>query len=335
MDGLKGDNRMDLIINTFGAYLHRSGEMFVVKVGDKVREESVRKIRSIIISEGATLSTDVIKLAIERNIDIVFLDLHGDPFGRVWHGRPGSTVTIRRQQLRIADTEVGVKWAKSWVRRKLENQVAYLLAVRERRSRLSAELSGKIQTLRETLSKIESLQGDLAEIRASLQGLEGSAGLCYWQAISLLLPERYRFKERSRNPAKDEFNCLLNYAYGMLYSEVERACILAGLDPFVGFIHTDNYNKKSFVFDLIECYRIWADETVVALFASRGTLKEDWFSKLHNGLRLDKLGKQGLMQPFKEFLDESIVYNKRNIKRLQVIQLDCHAFANELLELSP
>jgi CRISPR-associated protein Cas1 len=78
MDGLKGDNRMDLIINTFGAYLHRSGEMFVVKVGDKVREESVRKIRSIIISEGATLSTDVIKLAIERNIDIVFLDLHGD-----------------------------------------------------------------------------------------------------------------------------------------------------------------------------------------------------------------------------------------------------------------
>lgn len=324
---------MDLVINSFGAYLHRNGELFVIKVGDQIREESARKIRSILITEGAALSTDVIKLAMEHNIDIVFLDLHGNPFGRVWHGRPGSTATIRRQQLRIADTEVGVKWAKSWVLRKLENQVVYLLAAREQRSRLSTELTGKIQTLRETISKVELLQGDLAEIRANLQGLEGSAGLYYWQAISLLLPERYHFKERSRNPAKDEFNCLLNYAYGVLYSEVERACILAGLDPFVGFVHTDNYNKKSLVFDLIECYRIWAEETVVALFASRGTIKEEWFSKLHNGLWLDKPGKQGLMQPFGEFLEESVSYNQRNVKRRHTIQLDCHAFANELLEL--
>jgi CRISPR-associated protein Cas1 len=43
---------------------------------------------------------------------------------------------------------------------------------------------------------------------------------------------------------------MLNYSYGVLYSLVEKACILAGLDPFVGFLHTDNYNKKSLVFDL-------------------------------------------------------------------------------------
>ena len=42
----------------------------------------------------------------------------------------------------------------------------------------------------------------------------------------------------------------------MLYSLVERACIVAGLDPFVGFLHTDNYNKKSLVFDLIEPFRV-------------------------------------------------------------------------------
>lgn len=45
------------------------------------------------------------------------------PIGRVWHGKTGSIATIRRQQLKIADTEIGVKWAKSWIIRKLDNQI--------------------------------------------------------------------------------------------------------------------------------------------------------------------------------------------------------------------
>ena len=32
---------------------------------------------------------------------------------------------------------------------------------------------------------------------------------------------------------------MLNYAYGILYSLVEKACICAGLYPFVGFLHVD------------------------------------------------------------------------------------------------
>ena len=77
----------------------------------------------------------------------------------------------------------------------------------------------------------------------------------YFEALSSILPEKYKFKSRSRNPAKDEFNAMLNYGYGVLYSMVEKACIIAGLDPYIGFLHTDNYNKKSLVFDVIELFR--------------------------------------------------------------------------------
>ena len=37
----------------------------------------------------------------------------------------------------------------------------------------------------------------------------------------------------------------------------------------VGFLHTDNYNKKSLVFDLIEPFRILGDRTTVLLFTGR------------------------------------------------------------------
>jgi len=88
------------------------------------------------------------------------------------------------------------------------------------------------------------------------------------------MPDAWKFNGRSRDPAKDAFNCLLNYGYGVLYSQVEKACIIAGLDPYVGFLHTDNYNKKSFVFDLIEIFRIHIDRTVFYLSQKSRYMKD-------------------------------------------------------------
>ncbi len=321
---------MILILTTYGTYLHRSGEMFLIKADGQTREISSRKVQSIQISTAASLSTDAIQLAVENNIDILFLDKFGDPYGRIWHGRPGSTTAIRRAQLRIGDQEAGLNLALGWMLQKLDNQTDYLRDARKRRTRLSAALTEKIDAIVAYRPRIEKLEGDLDTVRDTLMGLEGRAGRIYWEAINLLLPERHRFSTRSRNPAQDEFNCLINYAYGVLYGTVERACILAGLDPYVGFIHTDHYNKPSLVFDLIERYRIWADETVVGLFAGR-KVTQDMFDTLHNGLTLSKQGKGILMERYVAFLDEGIRHHGRNIKRRDTVQADCHRIANDLI----
>lgn len=322
---------MDLILTTFGTYLHRRDELFVIKLKEQKQEISSRKVRSILITTGASLSTDAIALAIEKNIDVVFLDAVGEPYGRIWHGRPGSTIAIRRAQLRLADTEQGLTLALGWMTRKLDNQINFLRTARKRRTRLSSPLTAALEKLEQHRADLTSLTGSLDEIRGSLMGIEGRAGRTYWETVSLLMPDAFRFAGRSRNPAQDEFNCLLNYAYGVLYSTVERACILAGLDPYVGFVHTDHYQKKSLVFDLIVCYRIWADETVVGLFASR-KIKASQFDRLQNGLKLNKEGKGVLMEPFGAYLDETIRYRNRNIKRRDSVQLDCHHLANSWIK---
>ncbi|MBK1642708.1 CRISPR-associated endonuclease Cas1 [Chromatium okenii] len=325
---------MNLVLNTFGTYLHRDGEMFVINIKNekdenKKREVSARKVRSILITTGAALSTDAIRLAIERNIDIVFMNSFGEPYGRVWHGRPGSTTAIQREQLRLADTERGVGFARSWMTRKLDNQLLFLQEARSRRTRLHSVLTEKIEALSVSRQSIDALTGStLDDIRGTLIGFEGRAGRTYWEAISLLMPDQFKFDGRSRNPAKDEFNCLLNYAYGVLYSIVERACVIAGIDPYVGFVHTDHYQKKSFVFDLVECYRIWADHAVVSLFSTR-KVNMELFDSLQNGLRLNKTGKELLISVFDAYLDEIVQYRGRNIKRRDTVQFDCHHLANE------
>lgn len=322
---------MQLILNTYGAFLRRRGELFQVKIDDEVSEVSARKVRSILISTAASLTTDAVQLAIENNIDIIFLDKYGNPYGRVWHSKMGSTAKIRRRQLEAAEQQLGLNMALVWVRKKFDNQIDLFEAMRKRRTRLSAELTDGITQLSQLRQQLEGLKGNLDGRRNKILGIEGNAGRVYWNTISLILPEKYRFTGRSRNPAKDEFNCLLNYAYGVLYGTVERSCILAGLDPFVGFIHTDNYNKKSLVFDLIENYRVWADESVIGLFASR-KVKQDMFDKLENGMTLNQEGKAVLMGNFAEFLSQSIRHRGRNIKRRDSVQLDCHAFANKLIK---
>jgi len=322
---------MQLVINTYGSYLQKNGDCFKVKKDDQVFEVSVKKVSSIMITTAAYITTDAIKLAMDHNIDIIFLDEFGDPFGRVWHSKLGSTTLIRRRQLEIAEIEDGLKLAVSWVINKFDNQIELLKRLRNTRTQKSAEITAYIEKLENGRNSLDNISGTIDDRRGTIMGIEGSAGRIYFECLSFLMPDRYRFDGRSRNPAKDEFNALLNYSYGVLYSKVEKACIIAGLDPYVGIIHTDHYNKKSLVFDLIENFRIWADETVINLFAGR-KVKQEHFDTLKNGFTLNKDGKAVLIESLSKFLDESIRYSGRNIKREDVMQFECHRIANGLIK---
>jgi CRISP-associated protein Cas1 len=322
---------MQLVINTYGSYLRKNGDCFLVKNEDKVFEISVRKVDSIMITTSAYLSTDALKMAIENNIDVIFLDEYGDPYGRVWHSKLGSTVLIRRKQLEVSAVEEGLGLAKEWIAAKVENQIDFLERLKKPREDKAEKLEESIKSIIEMKVRINALTGTIDERRGTVMALEGAAGKIYFEALSYIMPDRFRFGGRSRNPAKDEFNALLNYAYGVLYSLVEKACIIAGLDPYIGFLHTDNYNKKSLVFDLIEMYRVFAEEPVVYLFSGR-KVKVEYFDEVKCGFTLNKDGKAVLIEALNKNLDETMRYKGRNIQKRNIIQFDCHRIANELIQ---
>lgn len=322
---------MQLVINTYGAYLKKNGECFLVKNDDKVSEVSVKKVNSIMIATSAYVSTDALKFAVENNIDVVFLDKFGNPYGRVWHSKMGSTTLIRRKQLEVGDSNEGLELAKGWVIRKIENQIDFIERLKRPREDKAVKLEESLGGLMEIRQKIALLSGNIDERRGTVMALEGAAGRIYFDTLSYVMPDRFKFDGRSRNPAKDEFNALLNYAYGVLYSHVEKACIIAGLDPYIGFLHTDDYNKKSLVFDLIEMFRIFAEETVVYLFSGR-RVKVEYFDEAKGGFTLNKEGKVLLIEALNSALDEAVRYRGRNIQKRNIIQFECHSIANSLIK---
>jgi len=323
---------MQLVINTYGSYLRKKDNCFLVRKEDKVFEVAANKVDSILITTSAYISTDAIKFAVDNNIDIVFLDSYGDPYGRVWHPKLGSTTLIRRRQLEIYETVEGLNLAKKWGVQKFDNQIELLNKLKKTRPEKKGELERCIEDIANSKANLQRLKGTIEERRQTILGIEGMASRTYFEALSSIMPEKFKFKGRSRDPAKDEFNAMLNYSYGVLYSMVEKACIIAGLDPYIGFLHTDRYNKKSLVFDIIEIFRAFVDETVVHLFSKR-QVKEEYFDKIqNNGLSLNKEGKAVLIEALNETFENTINYKGRNIKMKNVIQFECHRIANKLVK---
>ena len=334
---------MQLIINTFGTSLRRKRERLRIQSPAAARpvEISAHKLQSLVIATGVHLSSNVIHLAAEHNIDIVFLDKGGHPTARVWQTKMGSTAAIRRRQLEVSETEQAMDLIRGWIGKKLENQAEFLRELQQRRPERAEIFTSPLGTLARSAEKVAACTGTLDQQRATLMGLEGAAGRAYFACLGQLVPEEYRFNGRSRQPATDPFNAMLNYSYGVLYSLVERSLILAGLDPFVGFLHTDNYNKRSLVFDMIEPFRILGDRTTLLIFTGRRA-KREYFREIPGGVELSPEGRPMLVESFNKRLDRTVRYpvqgrqdptrkKFRKIKQRAVIQHEAHALANLLL----
>lgn len=321
---------MELHLNTYGTYVHIKDRMFEILIEGKKTCIQPEKLSTIVISTAATITTDAIQLALEYNIDVVFLDKFGNPYARVWFPKIGSTVTIRRRQLQALDDDLGLAFTRDWICLKIMNQSRFIKKLISKRDVDNTNQEKVLAGLREYARKIYSMSGSIADHAPSIMGWEGSASKLYFGILADLIPPTFRFEGRSSHPAADAFNAFINYGYGILYSKVERALVIAGLDPYIGFMHTDNYNKKSFVFDFIEPYRTMIDEPVFYAF-SRHKFKDEYIHPVHKGVMLTTEGKKFLAPLILEHLDTIHRYHNKNRRLLESIQIDAHVFANYLI----
>lgn len=322
---------MDLYISDYGTKIRKNGKMFEIINGEIKNLVSPLKVKTIILSRGISLSTDVLELSIENNIDVLLVDNLGNPYGRFWQSRFGSIAYIRRRQIEVFEKERGIEIAKEWLINKIKNYSLHLQDLQLKRESKKDFIEEERIKMNKFIYKIKAVTGNISEKRNTLMAYEGNAGKIYYGVLSELMPKEYKFQGRSMQPAKDEFNSMLNYAFGILYSKVEKACIIAGLDPYIGILHTDNYGKKSLVFDIIENYRHLANRVVFSLFTQK-KVNKNYFDVYSTGLSLNKEGKQVLVEAFYQMLDKKIKYNGRNISNLDKIQFDCHQIANNLIK---
>ncbi|MCS7017796.1 MAG: CRISPR-associated endonuclease Cas1 [Cytophagales bacterium] len=320
-------------INAYGAAVHRVQGSFEIVTQEGKTRIAPEKIRSIIISTAARISSDAVLLAIENEIEILFTDRRGHPVGRVWSHKYGSISTIRKQQVLFAKGEAGGQWIKANALQRIRAQQAILRAIARDRPAQQALISEAIARKDVFAQRIGELpQAPTHEWASLLRGYEGNSSRIYFETLSELLPEQYRFETRSRRPAQDLFNAALNYLYGILYGNVEGALIKAGIDPYLGVLHADEYNRPVLAFDMIERYRHWA-EAVLMQLCFRRLLIPSMAVFQQGGYWMEADGKRLLATAFNDYLTEVIEYNRRRRTRLTHIQDDAHELAQQLLKM--
>ncbi len=92
--------------------------------------------------------------------------------------------------------------------------------------------------------------------------LEGRAAAYYWKNMFPAVPDFTR--NRDGFPP----NNLLNYGYAILRAIVARSLVASGLLPTLGIHHHNRYNAYCLADDIMEPYRPYVDELVIAIVNS-------------------------------------------------------------------
>jgi len=315
---------MELVLNTYGVSLNRDNEAFVITSQDGRQRVPTQGLTSIQVSRGAQITSDAVMLAVEHEIEVLFMDRAGNPVGRIWSPRYGSVSTIRRGQLNFCFTHHAVVWIKDVICRKMENQQALMLMLNSSDASVRDVVERNVRRLEDYRDKVQHLDGDVvSDIAPTLRGWEGQASRIYFATINQALPPALRFEARSQHPAMDVTNAFLNYGYGILYGRVEGALIKAGIDPYIGVLHRDDYNRPVLAYDVIELYRVWVDYVVYNLLAHNAVSDEFYSVRDDGSVWLEALGRRILIQSLNDYLDETIT--QQGVTRSRVTHLNMYA----------
>lgn len=308
-------NMMQLVLNTHGLLLKVKDKVFFVTSGDQVRMISPEQVNSIAVTAPCQITSAAIMLAADAGIPIYFYDHVGDARSCLRSPYFESLATLRRKQVYFSDTVAGSAWVVDQFVHKTTNQIRVLKYLKDRKPSQKEQIDSSITALEKRLMRLEAKsQKPSMAWGASLMGWEGQQARIYWQAIAKCMPKKWYFKKRSRRPAGDPFNAMVNYLYGMLYTVVEQAIFAAGLDPHLGVLHTDQYDRPTLAFDLIEPFRPWVDYLIVQQILTN-KIESSYFEPIRGGYYLSDNGKRALIPSFNEWMQKPVRWQSKQLTR--------------------
>ncbi len=265
-----------VIVSDYGVRLRASGQMMIVEARDRKLKVPVSEVDQVIVATGAvSITSSLVRLLARHGVELVFLSGRGEPLAMLYTPHYTRTPTTRREQYeammdrRAAGIAAEMAWCKVW------NQALHLerRAVENHEPRLRAAAES-IRARASRLRGLEPIRGYASEI----MGAEAKAARIYWSSIALLMPGELGFDGRDPD-SPDPVNSSLNYGYAILYSAVFRELVLAGLDPYAGFLHRDRSGRPVLVYDYSEMFKPGVVDHVVV-----GMILGGWRPRIRDGL---------------------------------------------------
>lgn len=205
------------------------------------------------IKIGNSVSTGALATCAFWGIDLLILTQRGNPVACLRSLDDDSHVKTRIAQYEALKNRKGISIAKQIVLSKIEGQNRILKKYGFRQH--------DMLRIKDRIAGVKSR--DLKNLKNRLITIEGHATEKYFSQVFELLPTTISIKRRRTFKAFDGINNTLNLAYTVLKWKVHRAITKAKLEPYLGFLHSEQFGKPSLVCDLMEGYRYLIDDFVI------------------------------------------------------------------------
>ncbi|MCB0644603.1 MAG: CRISPR-associated endonuclease Cas1 [Phaeodactylibacter sp.] len=287
---------MELFIQSETIKLQFKEDFLFVLDGKKETPVNLKRIERIWLNPETEVSGKLLQALLSAGIDLVVCSEEGTPLGFLTPAAQSRGARARKKQLLFSSSMDGWLMAAGWILQKQEGGLAVLEAF-EIDSR-----SADYQTLK-AIAESNRLQFEQGRLQGTEDLQEAYFARLYWGEVSTLLPTAFRFAKRSRRPAQDPFNAVLNYTYGILYALVQGALQRVGLDPYIGCWHKEKDGQAALTFDLIEVFRPWATRIVLQLFREKDFSLSHFDTLKEGGCWINDSGKEILIHRFFDFLE--------------------------------
>lgn len=278
-----------LYVTSENSYLGLDGENIVVYDDKKeIGRLPLHNLEGIVSFGYRGTSPALMGACVEKNISLCYLTPQGKFLARVTGKIKGNVVLRQQQFLSSRDEKISLDIAKNCILGKVYN-ARWILerAIRDHPMQIDVEaVKSSSVKLKEFLEYIQN-----ANSIEQLRGYEGEAASIYFGVFDELILQQkkdFQFHGRNRRPPLDNVNAMLSFVYTLLNNQITSALEVVGLDPYVGFMHTDRPGRTSLSLDLIEELRaVMADRFVLSLINKKIVNGKNFTQKENGAVLMD------------------------------------------------
>lgn len=273
-----------LYVTSENSYLSLDGENIVIYENQtELGRLPLHNLEGIVSFGYRGTSPALMGACADRGISLCYLTPQGKFLARV-SGKVRGNVILRAQQYESSkDDAVSMEIARNCIAGKVYNARWVLeRALRDHPMQIDVgRVKAASNQLKDSLTWVRNSQ-----TKDQLRGYEGEAASIYFGVFDELILQQkkdFSFDGRNKRPPLDNVNAMLSFVYTLLTNTITSALESVGLDPCVGYLHTERPGRASLSLDLIEELRaIMADRFVVSLI-NKKIVNGKNFTKKENG----------------------------------------------------
>lgn len=299
-----------LYVISENSYLTLDGENIVVyEEKQEIGRLPLHNLEGIVSFGYRGTSPALMGACADRNISLCYMTPQGKFLARVT-GKIKGNVILREQQYRSSqDEEVSLSIAKNCILGKIYNSRWVLeRAIRDHGLQIDVEkVKSASDNLKKSLEYIKECQS-----KEQLRGYEGEAASIYFGVFDQLILQQkkdFPFHGRNKRPPLDNMNAMLSFVYTLLTNTVASALESVGLDPYVGYLHTERPGRVSLALDMIEELRaVLADRFVLSLVNKKIVSGKSFKQKENGAVLLDDEFRKRLLAEWQSKKKETLTH---------------------------